>query len=189
MSGRFVSQPPFLFQVCQTKSKTKTLKIVLESFCVHLPNHAFFYFFLEVLLAFPLFPPSNLLFFTVESTLSSPCSRCDRPLSRQGAALAYLDSFPPHDLVLWTDGSVRFPFDKGASSVLANCSLRGTEATLSFIADPACSSFSAKICDILQALCWSRQHQQVCHFSSLLLLSVSRSVLATLSSPPSFLLS
>ena len=35
----------------------------------------------------------------------------------------------------------------------------------------------------------SRQHQQVCHFSSLLLLSDSRYVLATLSSPPSFLLS
>ena len=37
-------------------------------------------------------------------------------------------------------------------------------------------------------LSWSQQHQQVCHFSSLLL-SDSRSVLATLSSPPSFLLS
>ena len=42
---------------------------------------------------------------------------------------------------------------------------------------------------ILHARCWSRQHQQVCHFSSLLLLSDSRSVLATLSSPASFLLS
>ena len=49
--------------------------------------------------------------------------------------------------------------------------------------------FSAEACAILHALCWSRQHQQVCHFSSLLLLSDSRSVLATLSSPPSFLLS
>ena len=43
-------------------------------------------------------------------------------------------------------------------------------------------------CDILHVFCWSRQHQQVCHFSSLLLLSDSRSVLTTLSSPPSFLL-
>ena len=42
---------------------------------------------------------------------------------------------------------------------------------------------------ILHALCWSRRHQQFCHFSSLLLLSDSRSVLASLSSPPSFLLS
>ena len=54
-------------------------------------------------------------------------------------------------------------------------------------AGPVCSSFSAEACAILHALCWSRQHQQVCHFYSLLLLSDSRSVLATLSSPPSFL--
>ena len=119
---------------------------------------------------------------------SSPCSRSDPPLSRQGATLAHLDSLPPHDLVLWTDGSVLFPFVKGGSGVLANCSLCGTEATLSFSAGPVCSSFSAEACAILHALCWSRQHHKVCHFSSLLL-SDSRSVLATLSSPPHFLLS
>ena len=111
------------------------------------------------------------------------------PLSRQGAALAHLDSLPLHDLVLWTDGSVPFPFGKGGSGVLANCSLCGTQTTLSFSAGPICLSFSAEACAILHALCWSRQHQQACHFSSLLLLSDSRSVLATLSSSPSFLLS
>ena len=111
------------------------------------------------------------------------------PLCRQGAALAHLDSLPPHDLVLWSDGFVPFPFGKGGSGVLAICSLCGSETTLSFSASPVCSSFSAEACAILHALCWSRQHQQVCHFSSLLLLSDSRSVLATLSSPPSFLLS
>ena len=63
-----------------------------------------------------------------------------------------------------------------------------TKATLSFSAGPVCSSFSAEACTILHALCWSRQHHKVCHFSSLLLLSDSRSVLAALSSPPSFLL-
>ena len=105
------------------------------------------------------------------------------------AALAHLDSLPLHDLVLWTDGSVPFPFGKGRSGVLANCSLCGTETTLSFSAGSVCSSFSAEACAILHVLCWSQQHQQVCHFSSLLLLSDSRSVLATLSSPPSFLLS
>ena len=57
------------------------------------------------------------------------------------------------------------------------------------MAGPVCSSFSAEAWAILHALCWSRQHQQVCHFSSLLLLSDSRSVVAALSSPPSFLLS
>ena len=143
----------------------------------------------EALVACPPFPPWNLPSFTVESILSTPCSRSDSSLSRQGAALAHLDSLPPHDLVLWTDGSVPFPFGKGGCGVLANCSLCGTAATLSFSEDPVCSSFSAEACAILHALCWSRQHQQVCHFSSLLLLSDSRSVLATLSSPPSFLLS
>ena len=142
----------------------------------------------EALLACPSFPPWNLPSFTVEPTLSTPCSRSDPPLSRQGASLTHLDSLPPHDLVLWTDGSVPFPFGKGGSGVLDNCSLCDTEATLSFSAGPVCSSFSAEACAILHALCWSRQHQQVCHFSSLLL-SDSRSVLATLSSPPSFLLS
>ena len=141
----------------------------------------------EALVACPPCPPWNLPSFTVESTLSTQCSRSDPLLSRQSAALAHLDSLPPHDLVLWTDGS--FPFDKGGSSVLANCSLCGTEATLSFSAGPVCSSFSAEACAILHALCWSRQNQQVCNFYSLLLLSDSRSVLATLSSPPSFLLS
>ena len=143
----------------------------------------------EALRACPPCPPWNLPSFTVESTLPTPCSRSDSPLSRQGAALAHLCSLPPHDLVLWTDGSVPFPFGIGGCSVLANCSLCGTEATLSFSAGPVCSSFSAEACAILHALCWSRQHQQVCHFSSPLLLSDSRSVLATLSLPPFFLLS
>ena len=125
----------------------------------------------------------------MESSLSTPCSRSDPPLSRQGAALSHLDSLPPHDLVLWTDDSVPFPFGKGGSGVLANCSLCGTEATFSFSAGPVCSSFSAEACAIVHALCWSRQRQQVCHFSSLLLLSDSRSVLATLFFPSSFLLS
>ena len=143
----------------------------------------------EALLACPPFPPWNLSSFTVEFTHSTPCSRSDPPLSRQGAALAHLDSLPPHDLVLWTDGSVPFPFGKGGSGVLANCSLCGAEATLSFSAGPVCSSFSAKTCAILHALCWSRQHQQDHHFSSLLLLSGSCSILTSLSSRPPFLLS
>ena len=93
-------------------------------------------------------------------------------------------------LMFWCFGlMVPFPFGKGGSGVLANCSLCRTEAMLSFSAGPVCSSFSAEACAILHALCWSRQHQQVCHFSSLLLLSDSRSVLAALSSLPPFLLS
>ena len=44
----------------------------------------------EALVACPPFSPWNLPSFTVESTLSSPCSRSDPPHSRQGAALAPL---------------------------------------------------------------------------------------------------
>ena len=140
----------------------------------------------EALLACPLFLLLNLSSFTVESTLTSSCSRSDLPLSRQDAALAHLDSLPSHDLELWTDGSVSF--GKGGSCALANCSLCGTEATLSVSAAPVCSSFSAEACAILHALCWSRQPHHACHFSSLPL-SDCHSVLTTLSSPPSFLLS
>ena len=93
-------------------------------------------------------------------------------------ALAHLDSLLPHDLVLWTDGSVP-SLGKGSSIVLANCFLCGTKSTLSFSAGPLCSSFSAEVCAILHALCWSRQYQQVCHF----LLS-SYYLTLVLSSPP-----
>ena len=120
----------------------------------------------EALLAFPLTPSWSLPFFTVESTLISSCCRSDLPLSCQVAALCHLDSLPPHDLVLWTGGSVPSPHGKGGSGVLANCYLCSIDPTLSFSAGPVCSSFSAEACAILHALCWSRQHQQVCHLSS-----------------------
>ena len=86
--------------------------------------------------------------------LSSPCSSSDPSLSRCGAALAHLDSLPPHNLVIWTDGSVRLSFGKDGSGVIANCSLCGTETTRSFSLGPVCSSVSAEACAILQALRW-----------------------------------
>ena len=131
----------------------------------------------------------HLLRTCLSSLWSSPFPRHALALilfSCQGAALTHVDSLPPHNLVLWTNSSVPFPFGKGKSGVLTNCSLYGTEVTLSFSAGPVSSSFSAETYTILQAFCWSRQHQQICHF--FLFLSDSRSVLATLSSPPSFLL-
>ena len=42
---------------------------------------------------------------------------------------------PPYDLVIWTNDSVSFSFDKGRSGVLTNCSLCGTEAALFFGSD------------------------------------------------------
>ena len=49
--------------------------------------------------------------------------RFDPPLTRQGAAIAHLDSLPSYDLVLWTDGFVPFPFGKGGFGVLSICSV------------------------------------------------------------------
>ena len=72
-------------------------------------------------------------------------------------------------LTIWYSGVMAlflFPFGKGGSGVLANGSLCGIEATLSFSAGPVCSSFSVEACAILPALCWSQQHHQVCQFSS-----------------------
>ena len=56
-----------------------------------------------------------------------------------------------HNLVIWSDGSVSFLFGKGGSVVLANCSLCGAEATVSYSAGPVCSSISAEVCTILHA--------------------------------------
>ena len=140
----------------------------------------------EALFACPPFAPLNLPFFTVESTPSCSCSRSDPLLCRQGAALAHLDSLLPHDLVLWTDGSVSFPLGKGGAGVLANCSLCGTEATLSFSAGPVCSSFSAETSHSARSLLVSAAPASLPLL--FLLLSDCRSVLATLSSLPSFLL-
>ena len=96
----------------------------------------------EALLICSPFSHWNLPSFTVESTLFSLCSRFDPPLSHQGAALAHLDFLPPHDLVLWTDGSLPFPFGKSGSGILANCSLCGTEAgALSFFDRPSMLKF------------------------------------------------
>ena len=87
--------------------------------------------------------PWSLPSFTMESTLSSPCSSSDSPLFRQGAATVHLDSLLPYDLALWTDGSVPFSINKHGSGVLANGSLCDTEVTLSFLAGSAQSSFSS----------------------------------------------
>ena len=109
-----------------------------------------------VLLACPPSLPWNLASFTVESTLSSQYSHS--ALSRQSAALAHLDSLPP---TIWCFGQTALFLFLLAKTALVYL-------------PTACSSFSAEACAILQALYWSRQHQQVCHFSPFLLLSDSR---------------
>ena len=49
----------------------------------------------EALLVCPPCPPWNMPLFMVESTLFTPCSRSDLPITRGGAALAHLGSPPP----------------------------------------------------------------------------------------------
>ena len=57
----------------------------------------------EALLAFPPFPPWNFPLFTVESTLTFPCSCSDPPLTCQGAAIAHLESLA---LIIWYSGQM-----------------------------------------------------------------------------------
>ena len=90
------------------------------------------------------FPSCNPSAFGIELTLFSHCSRSDAPLSRQRVALAHFDSLPSHDLMIFTDGFIPFPFGKRNSGILADCSFCGTEATLSFLAGLVCSSFPLK---------------------------------------------
>ena len=143
----------------------------------------------KALYACPPFPSWNLPSFTVESTFLLHAFALI-PLSLAKVRLSPILTLYP--LMIWYSAQTAlflFRLERAAPAFLPNCFLCGTEATLSFSAGPVCSSFSAEVCTILHALSWSRQHQQVCHFSSLLFLSDSCSVLATLSSPPSFLLS
>ena len=93
-------------------------------------------------------------------------------------------------LMIWRSGQTILFLSFLAKTALAYLPIALSVALshIFFSTGPVCSSFSAEACAILQALCWSRQHQEVCHFSSLLLLSDSRSVLATLSSPSYFFL-
>ena len=72
----------------------------------------------EAFLVCPPSPPWNFPSFTVESTLSSSCSHSDPPLSRQGAALAHLDSPPPHNLLLWTAALFFFFLARAAPAYL-----------------------------------------------------------------------
>ena len=137
----------------------------------------------EALVACPPCPPWNLPSFTVESTLSSPCSRSD-PLTLAKVRLSPTLSLSPLMTGYSGQTAVPFPFGKGGSGVLANCSVCGTEATLSFSAGPVCSSFSAEAC----AICTLFAGLGNTIKSAIFLLFFSCLTLA-LSSPPSFLLS
>ena len=73
---------PSLCRSCW-RAFASTHPLILPSIC-----------FREALVACPPCPPWSVPSFTVECTLSTPCSRSDSPHSRQGAAHAHLDSLP-----------------------------------------------------------------------------------------------
>ena len=78
--------------------------------------------------------------------------------------LYHPDSLPSQDLVIMKNGYVPFPFGKGGSGVLANCSLCVAVASLSNMFGSVCLSFFSETCVILQALRWFPQCQQNCLF-------------------------
>ena len=112
--------------------------------------------------------------------LYAPPPRSDIPLSRQDAALAHLDSLPSHDLVIWANKSVPIPLAKTSLAYLLTAHFVTLRPPFPFRHAQFVEVFWLKpVCTILQALRWSRQHQQVCHFFSLPLPFDSRSVLSS----------
>ena len=103
----------------------------------------------------------------MKSTFSSPCSRSDPPLFHQGATLAHLDSLPPRDRVVRTDGSVPFPFGKDASGVFCKLfaglvstnksatSLFFSSLTLVLSLPPCLLLYLFFYLDLLWQICWN----------------------------------
>ena len=121
------------------------------------------------LLACPPLPPWNMLSSTVESTLSFLFSHSN-PLSLTRVRHSLTLTFS--HLTIWCSEQMAlflFLLAKAALAYLPTALFVVLRPLFPFPAGPVCLSLSAKACAILQALCWSRQHQQACHFSSLLL--------------------
>ena len=140
----------------------------------------------EALLACPPSPRWNPPSFMVKSTLSSSCSHSDLPLFSEGAALAHLDSLP---LIIWYSGlTVLFLF------LLAKAALTYLLTALSLVLRPLFPSQQAQYVQVIPlkptpiCMLFAGLGSTNKSVISLLLLSDSCSVLATLSSPPSFLL-
>ena len=141
----------------------------------------------EALFACSPFPSWNPPLFTVESTLSFPCSHSDPPLSCQGAALTHLDSLP---LMFWYSeqtGLFLFLLARADPAYLPTALSVALRPLFPFQQAHYAQVFRLKpapFCMLSAGLGSTNKSA-----TSLLLLSDSRSVLATLSSPPSFLLS
>ena len=142
----------------------------------------------EALFACPLFPPWNLPSFTVESTLSSRCSRSDTPLFLAKVRLSPILTLSP--LMIWYSGQTAlflFLLERAAPAFLPTALSVGLRPLFPFRQAQYVLVFPLKpapFCTLFASLGSTNKSAIF-----LLLLSDSRSVLATLSSPPSFILS
>ena len=139
----------------------------------------------EALLACRFFLTWNLPSFIVESTLSTPCSRSD-PLTLAKVWLSLTLTLSA--LMIWCFGQMAlflFLLARAAPVFLPTAFSVALRPLFPFRQTQYVQVFSAEACAILHALCWSRQHHKVCHFSSLLFSSYLTLVL---SSPPCLLL-
>ena len=136
----------------------------------------------EAFFACPPLPSCSLHSFTVEPTLSFHApALIPLSLARVRLSLTLILS----DLTIWCIGQTApflFLLEKAALAYLSTAFSVALRPLFPFQQVQYARVFPPKPAPFCkQALCWSRKHQQVCHFSSYL-------TLATLSSPPSFLL-
>ena len=124
----------------------------------------------------------------MESTLSSPCSRSDLPLSHQGAALAHLDSLL---LMIWYSGQTAlflFLLARAAPASLPSALSVALKPLFPFQQAQFVQVFPLKPAPFCTLFAGLGSTIKSATFSSVLLLSDSHSVLATLCSPRSFFL-
>ena len=137
----------------------------------------------------PPFPPSSVPQVQVSLTLgSTPCARSDPASLRCLLASSHLDSLPPADLTIWTDGSVHGTFGPGGGAAILLCSTCFTSSSHLFRGSQCSSSANAEMLALGGALDCALTHASSCSFQSVLVLSDSQSCLSALDSPPSFLL-
>ena len=120
MSRPFIFQPLFVFQVWPDLERNKDSADPPGELLRPLTRSCFL---LPLLERFSLLALNFLLRTCLPSLWSlpfPPCSPSDPSLSRKSAALAHLDSRPPHNLGIWTDGFVRFCFGKTTQASLPN---------------------------------------------------------------------
>ena len=174
MSRLFVSQPPFPFQVWPDMKWNQDsadlpgeLLHPLTRSCFLLPLLGRLPCLLSLGICLPSLwsPPFPLHALNLIPSLSPRCGSCSAslyPTLRPGALDRRLCSISFWQGRLWHTCQLLSLWHWGHSF---------------FSAGPVCSCFSYEAYAILHALCWSRQHQQVCHFSSLFILSDSCSLL------------